>query len=273
MATRKKKTPLPSVGAAFAFKLEDGRYSMCRVLLDETSQQAKEMAPNSVLVACSAWVGESIPEAENPELRPILHLTHHSWKNEPELWWVSDPVPAEFIPLGIIPPTREEQELARPTYGYWSSLTFQPLLQWRWDHEREAVLAEDVIEKQKEHERWEQRAQARAKYLAEVTLEALLEHRFFPGWKRYPSKKATAASRTIMLETVQQLLTLGSEATESQKLAVLQHCIESFNAIDAKLNHFIETEERENICAEFDAIVHACGLGHYDCLADTWREW
>ena len=55
-------------------------------------------------------------------------------------------------------------------------------------------------------------------------------------------------------------------------MAVLQECIEAFNALDAEL-HFIETGEREDICEEFEAIVHACGLGGHEDLADRWREW
>jgi len=69
-----------------------------------------------------------------------------------------------------------------------------------------------------------------------------------------------------------RLLKLGPRASEKKRMAVLQHCIESFNELDAEMQ-FIETIEREDICAEFEAIVHACGLGHCKGLADRWREW
>jgi hypothetical protein len=42
--------------------------------------------------------------------------------------------------------------------------------------------------------------------------------------------------------------------------------------LDAE-KRFIETVEREDICDEFEAIVHACGLGNYKDLADRWRDW
>ncbi len=55
-------------------------------------------------------------------------------------------------------------------------------------------------------------------------------------------------------------------------MAILQDCIESFNELDAEMR-FIETIEREDICEEFEAIVHACRLGNYEDLASRWRDW
>jgi hypothetical protein len=43
--------------------------------------------------------------------------------------------------------------------------------------------------------------------------------------------------------------------------------------LDVENRHFIETVEREDLCAAFDEIVHACGLGKHVDLADRWREW
>ncbi len=56
------------------------------------------------------------------------------------------------------------------------------------------------------------------------------------------------------------------------RMAILQECIEGFNTLDANLG-FIETDEREDICVEFEAIVHACGLGAHKELTHRWREW
>jgi len=75
-----------------------------------------------------------------------------------------------------------------------------------------------------------------------------------------------------MAITVEALVELGPRASESNRMAILQRCIESFNILDAKM-HFIETVEREDICEEFEAIVHACGLGAHKDLVDRWRDW
>lgn len=84
--------------------------------------------------------------------------------------------------------------------------------------------------------------------------------------------EAIRASRDLMAATVRRLVDLGESTGEEDRKAVLRACIESFNELDAKLR-FIETVARADICEEFEAIVHASGLGRYEDLADEWREW
>jgi len=270
---RKKKVQLPAEGDAFAVPLDDGRYSVCRVLLDADSEPAKDWKFDCVLVACSEWIGSEIPKADDPALRPILHLTHHSWSGKREVLWISDSVPDEFVPIGLIQPTCEEKEIGSVSFGGWPSMAIQPLAQWRWDNDRDSVLAEDGIKEKKEAQNRQREQQDREDYLANITLEELRDHQFFPQWDEYPPKKAIRASRRIMTGTIQQLLDLGRAAPELDRMAILQDCIERFNSIDAEMGHFIETVEREDICEEFEAIVRACGLGAHEDLADQWRDW
>jgi hypothetical protein len=270
---RKRKPNLPPAGSAYAFPLEDGRYAVCRVLLDAASDESKQQwdAP-AILVACSAWIGDRVPEADDPALRPILYKTHHSWRNEPEVLWLDEEPPADFIPLGLIPPTAEETAVARMRFGTWKSLTIQPLAQWRWDNARDEVIARDAAEEAAAAEQRSRMARERQEYLRRVSLTELREHQFFARWKDYPPQKLIVASREIMSDTVEQLIGLGPTAPERERMAVLRECIEAFNRLDAD-THFIETVEREDICEEFEAIVHACGLGKHEDLADEWREW
>jgi hypothetical protein len=62
----KKKPKLPAAGAAFAFPIGDGRFSVCRVLLDTSSEQSKQWRGETVLVACSRWIGNEVPRADDP---------------------------------------------------------------------------------------------------------------------------------------------------------------------------------------------------------------
>ena len=269
----KKKPPLPSAGDAFAFPVGDGRYSVCRVLLDAESEQSKAWKTSPILVACSAWIGAVVPRDDDPALRPILHPNHHAWRGKPNVLWISEQIPAEFIPIGTITPTLEEKNIPCSSFGTWRSVTIQPLLQWRWDNERETVLAEDA-DKAKEKAQARQRAQTeRQNYLNRVTLEELRGHLFFPRWKSYPPTGAVDASRKIMADTVERLLRLGKQASQDARMSVLRECIESFNELDSEMRHFIETVEREDICEEFEAIVHASGMGSHEGMADQWREW
>jgi hypothetical protein len=213
--------------------------------------------------------------SNDPALRPILCPNHHAWKGRPNILWVSDQVPAEFVPIGTILPTQEEQNVPHLGVGFgrWRGLTVQPLLQWRWDNDREAVLAEDAAKAKKNTEGRQRANDERKEYLGRVTLEELRERLFFPRWKAYPSAPAITASRKIMVDTVDRLLRLGKDASQEDKISILRECILSFNELDAQMHHFIETVERENICEEFEAIVHASGLGAHEGMADRWREW
>lgn len=269
---RKKKIQLPAQGAAFAAPLADGRYCVCRVLLDTEGAKARELSTPYVLVAGSQWIGDEIPSAEDPALRPILHLTHHSWQGQPVVYWVDDPVPPEFVPIGTIPPTAEEMEIPCLTFASWYAVPLDAFGQWRWDHDREALLAEEAEAKAAKLRQLKEANEQRKAALRAMTLEQLQTRPFFPRWSGSVPEKPLRASRKLMKETVRRLLELGPSPGEEERIAILKWCIESFNDLDEK-QQFIETIEREDICEEFDLIVHVCGLGHRENLADEWREW
>jgi hypothetical protein len=269
---RKKKPKLPTAGDAFAFPLGDGRYSVCRVPLDATSEPAKFWDRPAIYVAGSSWMGEQVPAVDDPSLRPILHLTHHKWNGEPSAVWVSDKPPSQLILIGRIEPTTEEQASPFIAFGFYESIIIQPLIQWRWDNDRDALLAEDAIEQKAQHENTLAVQGRRRDHLDRGILEELRGCGFFGEWS-IPPAGAIRASRAIMTRTIDQLLDLGSDASEEERLAIPRRCIESFNELDTEIGGFIETDEREDICEEFEAIVHACGLGSHEDLADRWREW
>jgi hypothetical protein len=269
---RKKKIVLPVEGSAFAFPAGDGRFAVCRVLVGATETHPDKRGFDSILIASSDWLGDSVPSVDEPAIRSILAPTHHAWDGRPNVVWAYDEPPPELVPIGHLGPTGKEKKMRCAVHGSWKSVMIQPLLQWRWDHEREAVLAEDAQKENSALVTRKKEQRVRNKYLESVTLEDLRTHVFFRRWTDYPSAKVIAASRAIMSRTVKDLLVLGSQASEAERMAVLQTCIELFNEIDAKQG-WIETIEREAICEEFEAIVHACGLGHYKDLADEWRDW
>jgi hypothetical protein len=72
-----------------------------------------------------------------------------------------------------------------------------------------------------------------------------------------------------MADTVHELIELSKAASEEERLQVLEKCIESFNSLNGDQD-FIATLEREDICDEFEAIVHA---SPDEPLVDEWREW
>jgi hypothetical protein len=268
---RKTTKKIPVTGEAFAFPLGDGRYSVCRVVLDARSPEAKQWQADVSFVVGSVWIGDRIPAADDLALRPILHATHHNWRNEPSTLWVPGAPPSDFVPIGRIEPTPADLAMNRMAYGGWNHFAIHAITQWRWDHDREALLAEDAGRAQEHREQYRAQQRQRAEHLSRVTLAVLQKHRFFASWS-IPAAKAIRASRQLMTDTVTQLVELGPNASETDRVAVLRRCIERFNELDSEMR-FIETDEREDICEEFEAIVHACGLGAHENLADEWRDW
>lgn len=271
---RSKKKALPEAGAAFVFRLEDGRYGVCRVIRQANGNEVRWMGGPNVVVATSAWIGDAIPDPADPALRPILQRNIRVYPDgQPDLMWADEPPPRDFKPIGIIPPTADERKMQCHGSGVWESCPDSLLSQWRWDHDREALLADEAREHEEFLREIDERNAAIDKDRRSMTLEKLAKRRFFPTWKDHPPKEAIRASRATMKQAVQGLIALGPKASKAKRKQVLKACIEAFNELDRTMNHFIETEERDDICSEFDLLVHACGLGGHENLADEWRDW
>ena len=252
--------------------LADGRFGVCRVLRKSREEEAKRQGAIMLLVACSPWIGLEAPDLNEPLLRKILVLSHHSFQNVPNLLWVSGPPPAGFIRLGIIPPTEAEAAMECLSSSAWEYHVHQVYAQWRWDHEREAVLQEDEEKQQKKQVAQVEGARNYQKYLAGLTLEGLRNKRRFVGWQGFVRKKALDACRKDFRETIDALIALGPEPKVIPRIRILKRCITELNRLDEEYG-FIATIEREDLCEEFEEIVYACGFHELQDLADRWRDW
>jgi hypothetical protein len=261
MARARKPRPRPleqvEPGDAFALPLEDGRWGVCRVV-------RKSSDPLAVLVAASAWLGDAPPtDLTDPLLTTTLVLTHHSWNSTPHIHWVTDPVPVDVVPLGKLPLRAGEAPGNAFGWGGWESHRMQPLLQWRWDHEREAVLAEDERERQQKQAAEEE---ARFGYRPlPPALEELRKQKVYAG-ADYPSPEEIRLSRRIIRDAIDELIALGPDGDEVEKLDVFRRAVERFNETE-----FIDTVERDYLCELFDNIAESAGLTDYDVTA--WRDW
>ncbi|KAF0813537.1 hypothetical protein IGB42_01888 [Andreprevotia sp. IGB-42] len=100
---------------------------------------------------------------------------------------------------------------------------------------------------------------------------------FEAGMEQY-SEENVAAARDVLDELIEQLITLGPDAEEAEKVALFQSAVEVLNDLDDSISGLIETGEREDLCALFDNIAEAAGLdpdqyGDGDGIASEWREW
>ncbi len=267
---RKRKTatiPLKEVraGDAFLAPLEDGRRCVCRVL-----RVAEDHS--RVLVVASPWVGTQPPDLGDPRLREVFSPTHHSWRGDPWISWITVPVPATFTRLGEIPPTEAEAVRDCASWaGGWESFPLQVFLQWRWDHERDKVLAEDAAEERAAKAAREEERRA-YRPLPTQTLEDRRRRVPFESWTGYVDPPALRGARRIIRETIDALIALGPEASEPARIDAFRHCVERFNRLDEE-QQFIDTIEREDICELLDELAGLVGLDDYDDCLTGRRNW
>jgi hypothetical protein len=264
--SKPKAIPLAEVraGDAFLAPLEDGRLSVCRILRTSADH-------DHVLVTASPWVGTQPPDLADPRLREVLRLTHHSWRGNPEVSWVSDPVPATFARLGEIPPTDAEATANSNSNGNWEYFRLQVLLQWRWDNERDKVLAEDAEEQRAAEAAREEERRAYQPRPAQ-TLEDMRPQVPFKNWAGYVDPPTLRGARRIIRETIDALIELGPGASEPAMLDEIRHCVERFNLLDEE-QQFIETVEREDICELLDDLAGLVGLDDYGEALASARDW
>ncbi|MBW8863396.1 MAG: hypothetical protein JF609_00435 [Verrucomicrobia bacterium] len=263
---------MPEAGTVFAMPLADGRTGVCRILqrVLGTGVPMGKWTPYA-LVAASDWIALEPPPIGHPAVRRILVLNHHNWKGKQELTWVDEPPPKEFRQLGCINLTPEDMEILCNAYGSWSC-GIQVLLQWRWDNEREKVLAED---KEKEASDLALRMEAmrkRTEQLTKSSFSKLLAKDLFPTWKDYPPKAAKEGCRRIIRAFIQTLAEAKAPLKRDFVATELKKCVEELNQLDTHKN-FIETIEREDLCEVLHEVLHAAKFPELSDEIENWRDW
>lgn len=249
--------------------LSDGRFGVCRVLQVRSNPKGHPEA----LVAASDWIGHAPPALTDPAVKRTLMLTHHSWSDEPECLWVSDPPPKTFTYLGAIKLSKKDQEATCNSYSGWERLPLQVLLQWRWDHDREAVLREDEQEKAAKEKQYAKAASTREVYLSKITLPDLLSKKLFRTWNRYQKASDTKAVEKIVKSFIQTLAETRRPLTRKFVTQELKACIEKINTPDQERNNIIETVEREDLFDLFEEILHAAKQPDLITVVDATRDW
>jgi hypothetical protein len=141
MKKKPRGSDLPAAGSVFLIPLEDGRFGACRILRSVENRMGYKRV---ILAELSRWIGREPPDLADPELRRPLRLTHHKWRGKVERVWSDAPAPDEFRFLGVLEPDARDRRVACYAHGSWAAFPWQRFMQWRWENEREAVLAEDA---------------------------------------------------------------------------------------------------------------------------------
>lgn len=255
-------------GQIFAFPLNIASYfGACRIV---------RLDRGGGVLAALSWLGETRPTLEQVHECALAYDNHGPFEGNPMLYWGAQAPPSGFEYIGLSTPGSVELELTtchckgrvclcKRRQGGWKACRASLVRYWQWKLDRESYEEQRAAIRQEFARISAQQQRAPApRSLAEFRQMTL-----FAGWEGYLAPYLIETCRRILHETVDQLAGL-SQAENDARLAIMQACIEQFNALNAQ-HTFIETLEREDICEVFGHLARLLGLDAD--LADRWREW
>jgi hypothetical protein len=237
--------------------------------------------------------GSSLKKASKGEARFELEpMTHHERRRPMMGCWVSVGPPAGVRSLGVVPLRAHEGERVLHPEP-WVKATLKtavlaakvlPLAscdvvmadaraQFRWVHEREAVLAEDA---RAEHQRLDQFSAALAaqgketEALARRGVTALKARRFFGAWKGQLPRALISDAELALRETVLSL----EGRTAKQAARALTKLVRTFNRLGPAHGHTFDSTEAEDIMDAVGTVALACGVDEatFDTAIDAARK-
>lgn len=265
-------------GEVFALEVSKGVDVLFRVVASVGKTRCVVLSRASVLTS--------------PLLFEVQPHSHHSWKRPQIGGWVSQGAPVELRSLGVValrkgeaervlhpevwlkldPKTAELSRKVLPLVG-WSSLVDDARAQWRWDHERAAVLAEDAQREREKKSVFEAAIAAQGKRRATIQkkgVASLKRKRFFAAWKSAVPvamiKDAEAALQAAVLS-----LEGKSPAQAARRLTTL---VKTFNKLNGRHGRSFDTTDREDIMDAVGTVAFACGVDDdvFDEVIDAVRD-
>jgi len=183
----------------------------------------------------------------------------------------------DLMYLGRLPVTTAESWLANScsTFGKLRSSLLQADLEWRWEHDRDALEADWA---RRESDVQARRAAIAAHYesrLKGLTFGQLLSEVPFQSWDGpppYPPEAFTRKARKRVLAAVGELDALGKRPGKRATRAIIRELVDWFNEVDER-EEVIETVERENICEVLAEMLHVAKHQGLIDEVDAWRTW
>lgn len=166
----------------------------------------------------------------------------------------------EFALVGSLPVTDEEKDLCEKnaSFSVWRFASANAEGEWRWEHDKEALLSEHALQKE-ENERRKQAEKARFENrLSKLTWDKLLAEDCFERWKEsppFPPQAFKDALRQRINLSISELQSLGEKYPRAKVRKILKSLVNDITTLDQKFDFVIETEEREDIYNVFDDIT------------------
>lgn len=280
---------LPRAGNIYAFRT----LPLSEFAVPETGRHAafKVLGVSEKLVAIAVLDGiwASPPSLDAANSAGILH--EHRFAGTGKIaafgvnagWWKPSDL-ADVSLLGNGRLSSEEKALRDKITGFNVGCRYSTLRsanhaaegEWRWTHDREALLAESEKTKAKASaERAAKEERYRTK-LKNLTWQKLLAETPFERWSPsppFPPKEFTEAARKKIHDTCRELSELGPKPPKAKVRIILRRCVEWFNEADKAAGEVIETEEREDICAVLEELAYVAKQKDLVEEIDEWREW
>jgi hypothetical protein len=259
-------TDFPEPGTVFIAPMADGRLCAGRVLRSEF-----EGGAHAALVVASTWIGDSEPPLSEPKLREMALLTHHSWDGKPNIFWTWHLMPSDFRAIGKIKLSNADRHATSQSYTGWQSVPLDTYAQWRWDHDREALLEDEARIDAEEAERRRVNSERRKAYMQSLTLDSLAERKWLEDSDDTESSTQVEKVRDVIVRLIADLRSL-PKRTQANVQRRFRQAIKELNRIDAN-GDGIMTIEREDICETLEQIACAAKYPALASYIDKLREW
>lgn len=105
-----------------------------------------------------------------------------------------------------------------------------------------------------------------------MTLEQLSQRDFFADWSDKQSSAVISKAKRIVLEAIQNMRLLESDADYEDKAEIIIDAVLRFNDLNEDNDNFIESVERESICETLLALAQAVGMEPDEELLEE-RDW
>lgn len=271
-------------GELLALDVAPARWAVLRVLAVEQGDACV------VMTGWSGPVGTPLATLRRAEaVFAPQPLSHHKWSRPALGAWVKPPPPGSLTPLGRLPLRRGEAakflhpstwvnaprktaDLASrvlPTSS-WEQLLEQARKQWRWDHDRAGLLAEEeaaqvarvaalqaAMARNAEAERAEEAA----------GLDGLVRHRFLPAWVDEKPPALARAAEKLFRDAVKDLRQLPARSAPKR----LRALVGELNALHARYE--LDGDDAEDLLDALERLLRATPLSaqQVDAL-DALRE-
>ncbi len=260
-------------GSILALQVGGGREVLCRVV-------ARHGAEACVVAMCwegPAGTASSVTMLQRTARTP-LPTSHHAWRRPLTAMWLSPgPLPAEVRVAGKAPldaalagavvhpqeyvaaADKAALESRVVPAGSWTTFLQDVRLQWRWDHDRDALLREEAAQKERQQAVLQAAlasAGERKERLRAGGVKGLRKRRFFAAWKGEVPRALQQAAERLMREALADL----DGATKAAAAKRLLQLVKAFNALDGAHGRDFDAADAEDIMEAVGQVAEVFGL-------------